>query len=231
MAENKKGFILYADQKTLFEKLPNEKAGELIKHIFSYVNDENPITDDLLIEIAFEPIKSQLKRDLKRFEDAKKQRSEAGKKSAAARKKQRSLTPVESVQRTSTKSTVKDNVNVKVKDIRESAHASFFKDKNEFFSWFNKKRTEYLKLPSNFNIMSYEDQNNFKQLKIHKSLNDFEQAMKVMCKSKWVIDNKMSTISHFLKPENFEKYLNGGKYTEREFGSLEGLKSSIASQR
>jgi len=30
MAQEKKGFILYADQKALFEQLPNEKAGELI---------------------------------------------------------------------------------------------------------------------------------------------------------------------------------------------------------
>ena len=34
MAENKKGFILYSDQKELFEQLPDDKAGQLIKHIF-----------------------------------------------------------------------------------------------------------------------------------------------------------------------------------------------------
>ena len=46
MAINKKGFILYADQKALFDQLTNDKAGELIKFIFSYVNDENPTTED-----------------------------------------------------------------------------------------------------------------------------------------------------------------------------------------
>ena len=116
MAQDKKGFILYADQKALFDKLPNDKAGELIKHIFSYVNDENPEAIDLLIEIAFEPIKQQLKRDLKKFETAKKQRSEAGKRSAELRKEQRNSTPVETVERKPTKSTVKDNVNVNVND-------------------------------------------------------------------------------------------------------------------
>jgi len=68
----------------------------------------------LLIEIAFEPIKQQLKRDLKKFETAKKQRSEAGKRSAELRKEQRNSTPVETVERKPTKSTVKDNVNVNV---------------------------------------------------------------------------------------------------------------------
>ena len=69
MAEDKKGFLLYADQKELFSQLPNEKAGELIKHIFSYVNDENPTTSDLIINLAFTPIKQQLKRDLTKYED------------------------------------------------------------------------------------------------------------------------------------------------------------------
>jgi len=67
MATGKKAFILYADQQGIFEKLPNEKAGELIKHILAYINDENPKTDDLIIQIAFEPIMQQLKRDLQKY--------------------------------------------------------------------------------------------------------------------------------------------------------------------
>ena len=78
MAEDNDGFILYADQKELFEQLPNEKAGELIKHIFKYVNDENPISEDLLINLAFTPIKQQLKRDLKKYESKKENLSNSG---------------------------------------------------------------------------------------------------------------------------------------------------------
>ena len=117
MAKDKKGFVLYADQKELFEQLPDEKAGELIKHIFKYVNDENPTTEDLFIKLAFTPIKQQLKRDLKKFEATKEQRSRAGKRSAEVRKEQRKLTPFNTVQRDSTKATVtvKDTVTVKVK--------------------------------------------------------------------------------------------------------------------
>ena len=40
--KNKKSFLLYADWKETFETLSDDKAGELIKHIFAYVNDENP---------------------------------------------------------------------------------------------------------------------------------------------------------------------------------------------
>ena len=121
MAENKKGFVLYADQKSIIDMLPNEKAGELIKHIFAYVNDENPVNDDPLILMAFEPIKLQLKRDLIKWEDTRSKRSKAGTISAEKRKQQNEhmLTHVESVEHNSTNPTVivKDNVNVNVKEI------------------------------------------------------------------------------------------------------------------
>ena len=79
MAENKKGFILYADQKELFTQLSDEQAGKLIKHIFRYVNDENPVSEDVIINIAFTPIKQHLKRDLDKFNETKERRSKAGK--------------------------------------------------------------------------------------------------------------------------------------------------------
>jgi len=121
MAKDKKGFILYADQKELFDQLPNEKAGELIKHIFAYVNDEQPITEDLLINLAFTPIKQQFKRDLEKWETTREGRSKAGKASAEARKNKKqqestNSTNVKSVQQNSTNPTVNDNVNVTVND-------------------------------------------------------------------------------------------------------------------
>jgi hypothetical protein len=67
MAEGKKSFILYCDQRGIFDKLPDEYAGRLIKHIFAYVNDEDPETDDLVITMAFEGIKTALKRDLEKY--------------------------------------------------------------------------------------------------------------------------------------------------------------------
>lgn len=70
MAENKKSFILYCDQRSVIDMLPDDIAGKLFKHIYAYVNDENPISDDLLINLAFEPIKLQLKRDLLKWEDS-----------------------------------------------------------------------------------------------------------------------------------------------------------------
>ena len=114
MAKDKKGFILYADQKALFEQLPNDKAGELIKFIFAYVNDDDPVTEDLIINLAFTPIKQQLKRDLIKFEETKEKRSEAGK--AGANKRWQNIANDSKRISTIAKIAVNDNVNVNVKE-------------------------------------------------------------------------------------------------------------------
>jgi len=113
MAKDKKSFVLYSDLKHTVQKLPDEQAGKLLKHILAYVNDENPTTEDLLVEIAFEPIKQQLKRDLKKFEEKRKKWSEAGKKSAEARrmKSEQNEQTLTNVEGCLTDSTVNDNVN------------------------------------------------------------------------------------------------------------------------
>ena len=67
MAKDKKSVIVYVDWIATFNKLEDDEAGRLIKHFFSYVNDLNP-TSDRLTELLFEPIKQQLKRDLKSYE-------------------------------------------------------------------------------------------------------------------------------------------------------------------
>ena len=80
MAENKKSFILYVDLMHTVKHLTDEQAGRLFKHILSYCNDENPETDDLITNLAFEPIKVQLKRDLKKWENYIEKQKANGKK-------------------------------------------------------------------------------------------------------------------------------------------------------
>lgn len=85
MATNKKSFVLYCDLIHTVNKLPDDKAGLLFKHLLAYVNDENPITDDLIVDISFEPIKRQLKRDLNKWEEKLTQKSSAGINSALSK--------------------------------------------------------------------------------------------------------------------------------------------------
>ena len=115
MATGKKSFIAYADWKEVFDELPDAEAGQLIKHIFAYVNDENPTSDSILIRAVFANIKTTLKRDLDKWESQLEQRREAGKKSAEVRstKSNERSTSVESRQRNPTVSvSVNDSVNV-----------------------------------------------------------------------------------------------------------------------
>lgn len=62
---------MYADLLHTIKRMPDDKAGLLFKHILEYVNDLNPVTDDLIVELTFEPIKQQLKRDLQKWDKNK----------------------------------------------------------------------------------------------------------------------------------------------------------------
>ena len=80
MAENKKSFVAYCDWQETFEELSDEEAGKLVKHLFNYVNDNNPETSDKLTKMCFIPIKQSLKRDLKKYEGYIQKQSVNGKK-------------------------------------------------------------------------------------------------------------------------------------------------------
>ena len=183
MAKDKKSFILYVDQKDLFNKLPDEIAGKLIKHIYSYVSDENPKSDDLIVEIAFEPIKQQLKRDLKLFEEKRVKRSEAGLAGATKRWKEmpndanECQTIANDSKRINGIAKIADNVNVNDNDIyRSFAHLSI-------------KNADVEKLLTKYSIEDIDEVldsiENFKGNKKYSSL--------YLTASKWLSKNKKTS--------------------------------------
>jgi len=208
MAKDKKAFVLYADLIHTVSKLPDKEAGMLFKHILNYVNDENPQTDNIVIEIAFEPIKQQLKRDLEKWENIRVLRSKAGK--ASADKRQQMLTPVESVEQTPTNPTVSDTVNVndtvKVKEIINNTI-----DFNIFWNLYPQKRKSEKKYCSDFwnNIKKEQQETIIKKLPEYiKSVTDekylkltgyffrnrkFEDNTFLFCESAKQIGNKLMT--------------------------------------
>lgn len=124
MASGKKSFVLYCDLIHTIEKMPDEKAGQLFKHILAYVNDQNPTTNDLIIELTFEPIKQQLKRDLEKWEtEIKPKRSESGRlggiKSGEARRSKLKQNEANASNSKQNKANEAVNVNDNVNDIKD----------------------------------------------------------------------------------------------------------------
>lgn len=78
--KNKTSFVLYSDLLHTVAKMPTDKAGELFKTILEYVNDMDPEPEDMVVELVFEPIKQQMKRDLAKWEQRAKRSRENGSK-------------------------------------------------------------------------------------------------------------------------------------------------------
>jgi hypothetical protein len=186
MAEDKKSFIAYSDWHGVFKALPNDVAGKLIKHIFSYVNDENPTTEDYIINALFEQIKSTLKRDLHKWEEQKIQRSEAGKKSAELRKlnttsvNERSTSDNENQR----KPTVSVNVNVndnviKEKKVIKEIDYSFLQNEPKILIDAFRKWLQYKKEIKNHYKSQVSTETTFNHLKNLSGLN-IDNAMKIV---------------------------------------------------
>lgn len=86
MATGKKSFIAYCDWLETFEELDDAEAGRLVKHLFRYVNDLDPQTEDKLTKMTFIPIKQTLKRDLKKHEAVVERNRENGAKGGRPKK-------------------------------------------------------------------------------------------------------------------------------------------------
>ena len=113
MAENKKTFIFYSDWINLVREMDNEDAGELLKHLLSYVNDEDPTTDNKFVKMAFGHMKPMLKKDLDKWDKQLKKYSDMGKASAKKRSVKPKVTEVEPrLTQVEPTCTVNDNVNV-----------------------------------------------------------------------------------------------------------------------
>lgn len=204
MAKDKKSFILYVDQKDLWNKLPDEIAGKLIKHIYSYVSDENPTSNDLIIEIAFEPIKQQLKRDLKLFEEKRIKRSEAG--IAGANKRWQDIAKdsnrINDIAKIADNVNVNDNVNA-IDNINYQALLEFV---NKSFG-------------RNFKVVSDKIQRSYKaRLKEGYKKEDIIQAIKNCKDNKFHKENNYQycTPEYFSRSETLDKYVDRTIVTESD---------------
>ena len=168
MAENKKSFILYADLIHTVEKLPDDKAGELFKHILRYVNDQNPVTPDLLIEVTFEPIKQQLKRDLKKWVGYIEKQRENGSLGGRPKKpKPFDENPLQPKKADNVSVNVNDNVTVTDSVLHSLDHCSFIALRDQTWVMNSKATESELKIFNKFLLGSGVNEKNFADYKKH----------------------------------------------------------------
>lgn len=77
-----------------------------------------------------------------------------------------------------------------------------------FLLWFNKKKELKNGVQGKFKVLTFTDENNLKKLLSSYELSDFNYAIVNLFNSEWAKENNMITPSHFLRVENFNKYLN-----------------------
>jgi hypothetical protein len=83
------------------------------------------------------------------------------------------------------------------------------KDVDKFLLWFNNTKLKYKNSVGKFKTLNPTDINNLLLLKkLNYTAEDFDIAFKEMCNSAWVNENNMCTPAHFLRNDNFTRYLN-----------------------
>jgi hypothetical protein len=176
MAQGKKSFTAYRNWIDTFEELSDEEAGKLVKHLFRYIDDQNPEPPDRLTKIAFMEIKNTLKRDLQKWEgksEVNKANGSLGGRPRKPKETQNNRTvnlglknnPEKPVTVT-VKDTVTDKVNVTVKDtvnVNEKKKEQILSKKAEGETAFNfwwdvyDKKTDRSKCLKKFLTLSIEE--------------------------------------------------------------------------
>jgi hypothetical protein len=111
MAKGKKTFIFYTDWTNMIQQMPDIDAGKLLKHILLYVNDKEPKSDSVLVNLVFSHIKPLLKEDLEKWESIRKKRVKSGRKGGKAKSKQMLANASKCKQSEAVNVNVNDNVN------------------------------------------------------------------------------------------------------------------------
>lgn len=106
----------------------------------------------------------------------------------------------------------KTNSNPKEEEVEEKEKEEVKEDKVnptlKFLDWFNNQKLKHLGVMGKFKTLTDLDVRNLNKLKKEYVHEDFNKAFKAMKSNKWAKENNMIIPSHFLRNDNFVKYLN-----------------------
>jgi uncharacterized phage protein (TIGR02220 family) len=226
MAEGKKSFVLYADYIHTAENLPDDVAGRLYKTILRYVNDQSPAIEELVLKVAFEPIKQQLKRDLKEWEKTLEDKSNSGRIGNLKRwnkdlyekvsQKQLTLEAAEIIAESRRGSHSDKSDTVATKPIANIAvNDTVTVNVNDIY---NNVVLAFERVTGKKNIKLNDSRKNLinGRLKEGYKLEDFEKVFKVK-NAEWKNNNDMKkylTLETLLQASKFTKYLEQGETVE-----------------
>ena len=106
---------------------------------------------------------------------------------------------------------------VEVKGEVEEKEQDVYHTHETFIEWFNDCR-KFIKLQSNIKKLSTIEKQQFKELENTYTKEDFKKAFKNFSSDKYYKDNNLLFPIHFLKLENFTKYLNAEVKQELTLG-------------
>lgn len=111
----------------------------------------------------------------------------------------------------------KEEEKEKVKEKEQLVTVPFKERVNKFLNWFNSEFEKHGKPQTKFRTLNNQTENNLKKLLDNYNTEEWCTAFANMINNTWVIENKNATPDHFLRPANFEKYLNQPKQQEERF--------------
>ena len=229
----KNSFILYTDQKEVFDTLSNEDAGKLIKAIFNYTTTGEDGLDGIL-KAVFTQFRIFIDKDNLKWQEEREKRSLAGKKGMQTRWKQNIssdnnvITNDNSVINGITKITDNDNVNVNVndnvsKDIlkekQEREKKKIVSESKHKFGEFNNvllKDSELEKLKEEYPIGSYPSwEDLIKFLDEYIEMKGYKAKSHYLAIKKWVVNaiQEESQRKTNIKPKKVEREIDYNQFT------------------
>lgn len=209
----KTGFILHLDSLAVLDELTNEQAGILFKAIRDYNLGVEPELD-FAMKMAFLPFKNQFVRDFEKYENTCERNKTNGSKGGRPKKSKET----EKTQVVLEEPKKADNKNNNKNDNENNNIIVPFQERvNSFLNWFNSEFTKHDKPQAKFRTLNNQTESNLKKLLDKYTTQEWSYAFSNMIKSEWVIESKNATPDHFLRPANFEKYVNQPKPQEEKF--------------
>jgi len=205
----RKSFILHIDSLGILDELTDEQAGQLFKLIHEYHNPNKPKQTQItqLVNLAFYNFKAQFERDLQTYNNVVERNKNNGLLGGRPKKENPKKPKKADSDSKSDSDSKNDNTSLKKKQKKKFV---FGDEHKNYLSWFNKVTGKGIK---SFNQT---DVNNFEQLKELKYTGkDHNDAVKMLMVNEWAKENGAVSPSHFLRKDNFERYLQqsqaGGK--------------------